>query len=83
MPDVEGVKPKRKKFDSYPIGFFHIDLVEVRTAEGKLDLFVAIDRTSKFAFAQLIERAGTRAASSFSGSEHLNAYLLGTIHPCM
>jgi hypothetical protein len=30
---------KRKKFDSYPIGFFHIDLAEVRTAEGRLYLF--------------------------------------------
>jgi hypothetical protein len=25
LPEVEGDKPKRKKFDSYPIGFFHID----------------------------------------------------------
>jgi hypothetical protein len=25
-------------FDIYPIGFFHIDLAEVRTAEGKLYL---------------------------------------------
>ena len=48
LPEVEGDKPKRKKFDTYPIGFFHIDLAEVRTAEGKLYLFVAIDRTSKF-----------------------------------
>jgi transposase-like protein len=46
LPDVEGDKPRRKKFDTYPIGFFRIDLAEVRTAEGKLYLFVAIDRTS-------------------------------------
>jgi hypothetical protein len=38
LPEVEGDKPRRKKFDSYPIGFFHIDLAEVRTAEGKLCL---------------------------------------------
>jgi hypothetical protein len=63
LPDVEGDKPKRKKFDSYPIGFFHIDLAEVRTAEGKLYLFVAIDRTSKFAFVQLVERADTKAGN--------------------
>lgn len=37
----------------------------MRTAEGKLYLFVAIDRTSKFAFVQLVERADTKAASSF------------------
>ena len=47
--DVEGDKPRRKKFDTYPIGFFHINLAELRTAEGKLYLLVAIDRTSKFA----------------------------------
>jgi hypothetical protein len=46
LPEVEGNKPNRKKFEGYPIGYFHIDLAEVRTAEGKLYLFVAIDRTS-------------------------------------
>ncbi|PXW52502.1 hypothetical protein C7450_11676 [Chelatococcus asaccharovorans] len=49
LPDVEGDKPAKKKFKSYPIGFFHIDIAEVQAAEGKLHLFVAIDRTSKFA----------------------------------
>jgi len=38
----------KKKFKVYPIGYFHVNLPEVRTAEGKLYLFVAIDRTSKF-----------------------------------
>jgi hypothetical protein len=56
LPEVEGDKPRRKRFDSYPIGFFHIDLAEVRTAEGKLYLFVAIDRTSKFAVVELVEK---------------------------
>ena len=63
--DVESDKPKRKKFDSYPIGFFHIDMAEVRTAEGKLYLFVAIDRTSKFAVVELVERADMRTAAAF------------------
>jgi hypothetical protein len=53
LPEVEGDKPSKKRFDIYPIGFFHIDLAEVRTAEGKLYLFVAIDRTSKFAVVEL------------------------------
>ena len=51
LPEVEGDKPGRKAFKAYPIGFFHIDIAEVQTAEGKLYLFVAIDRTSKFAVA--------------------------------
>lgn len=39
LPEVEGDKPTKKKFKTYPIGFFHIDIAEVRTAEGKLYLF--------------------------------------------
>ncbi len=42
LPDVEGDKPAKKKFKSYPIGYFHIDIAEVQTAEGKLYLFVAL-----------------------------------------
>ena len=53
LPETHGDKPAKKKFKSYPIGYFHIDIAEVRTEEGKLYLFVAIDRTSKFAYAEL------------------------------
>jgi len=45
LPDVKGDKPKRQKVMRYPIGFFHIDIAEVQTAEGKLYLFASIDRT--------------------------------------
>jgi transposase InsO family protein len=65
LPDVEGDKPAKKPFKAYPIGFFHIDIAEVQTGEGKLFLFVAIDRTSKFAFAQLAEKANRVIASAF------------------
>src|SRR6202795_394344 len=65
LPDVEGDKPAKKKFKAYPIGFFHIDIAEVRTEEGKLYLFVAIDRTSKFAFARLEDAATVHSASAF------------------
>ena len=64
LPEVEGSKP-RKAFKTYRIGFFHIDIAEVRTEEGKLHLFVAIDRTSKFAFAELHEKATRRVAADF------------------
>ena len=64
LPGV-GDKPARRKFKRYPIGFFHIDIAELRTAEGKLHLFVAIDRTSKFAFARLVPKAGKLAAAQF------------------
>ena len=65
LPDVAGDKPDKRKFKSYPIGYFHIDIAEVQTAEGKLYLFVAIDRTSKFAFVQLVEKASRVTASAF------------------
>jgi transposase InsO family protein len=65
LPEVEGAKASKKRFKQYPIGFFHIDIAEVRTEEGKLYLFVAIDRTSKIAFARLFERANTAAARAF------------------
>ena len=64
LPDTEGDKARRKRFDSCPIGFFHIELAEVRTAEGKLYLFVAIDRTSKFAVVELVGKADMRAAAA-------------------
>ena len=49
LPNVEGEKAPKHNFKAYPIGFFHVDIAEVQTAEGKLYLLVAIDRTSKFA----------------------------------
>jgi transposase InsO family protein len=49
LPETDGDKPQRSRFKRYPIGFFHIDIAEVRTEPGKLHLFVAVDRTSKFA----------------------------------
>ena len=65
LPDVEGDKPRRQRFRRSPIGFFHIDIAEVQTADGKLFLFVAIGRTSKFAVAQLVEKADRRTAWEF------------------
>ena len=40
-------------------------IAEVRTEQGKLHLFVAIDRTSKFAFCQLHDRATLQVAADF------------------
>ena len=66
---MDGNKPKRQKFKRYPIGYFHIDIAEVRTEEGKLYLFVAIDCTSKFSVAQLVKKANRKTAWEFL--EHL------------
>ncbi len=72
IPEIEGEKTAKRKFKSYPIGYFHIDIApfgeaqdrKVRTEQGKLYLFVAIDRTSKFAFIELHE-ATTRVSGDF------------------
>src|ERR1700751_2404275 len=65
LPEVEGETSIKKAFKTYPIGFFHIDIAEVQTAEGKLYLFVAIDRPSKFAFTELHSKATTPTGAHF------------------
>ena len=65
LPEMEGDKPARRTFKAYPIGYVHIDIAEVRTGAGKLHLFVAIDRTSKLAFARLYEQADRPTAVAF------------------
>lgn len=54
------------------------DIAEVRTEEGKLYLFVEIDRTSKFAVAQLVEKANRKTAWEFL--EHLLEVVPYKIH---
>ena len=65
LPEVEGTKPAKRKFKPYPLGYFHIDIAEVHTEEGRLYLFVAIDRASKSAFAELHAKATRRIAANF------------------
>src|SRR5271155_2374257 len=65
LPQVEGEASPKSKFKVYPIGYFHIDIAEVRTAQGKLYLIVAIDRTSKLAFVELVKKTGRTSASAF------------------
>jgi transposase InsO family protein len=65
LPQVETDRLDKRKFKAYPIGYFHIDIAEVRTQEGKLYLFVAIDRTSKFAFVALHEKADRATSAQF------------------
>ena len=78
LPDVKEEASEKKKFKSYPIGYFHIDIAEVRTEDGKLYMFVAIDRTSKFVFVELYEKAGKMHAAKFL--RHLIEACPYTIH---
>jgi len=65
LPQVAGEASPKRKFKAYPIGFFHLDIAEVLTAQGKLYLLVAIDRASKFAVARLVDNANTQTARLF------------------
>jgi transposase InsO family protein len=65
LPQVEGEASVKRKFKAYPIGFFHIDIAEVRTEQGKLYLLVAIDRTSKFAFVEMHQKVARSTAADF------------------
>ncbi len=64
-PHVEKDKRPNQTFKSCPIGYFHIDIAEVRTGQGKLRLFVAIDRTSRYADVERHEKAGKDIAARF------------------
>ena len=78
LPNEEGDKQDKKMFKVYPIGYFHIhhpavvcpqttrgDIAEVQTAEDKLYLYDAIDRTRKFVFVQLVQKTGRTSTSAF------------------
>ena len=65
LPEVEGTTPVRRKFKANQLGYFHIDIAEVHTAGGRLTLLEAIDRTTKFAFVELHEKATRRITGDF------------------
>lgn len=44
------MKPAERESEPYPIGCFPIDVAGVRTAEGRVRLYVGVARTSRFAF---------------------------------
>ena len=58
-------KQRRGQFAVYEIGSFHLDIAEVRTATEKAYLSVAVDRTSKLAFARIDRRATALVSAAF------------------
>ena len=66
LPSEEaGAAIKKAPFKDYPLGYIHLDFAQVQTEEGKQYLFVAIDRTSKLAFAELHPQATQAIAVDF------------------
>jgi len=62
---VEETKERRKRFKTYEIGYVHIDSCELRHADGKLVMFLAIDRVSKFTYVEFHDSAGKMEGSAF------------------
>src|ERR671916_803751 len=60
LPRDEEKASKRKRFAETTIGYVHIDICELRLAGGKLFLFLAIDRVSKFVHVAFLD-ANTKA----------------------
>jgi transposase InsO family protein len=66
LPDDRTATSRRSRSSSATrSGSSHRHRRALQTAEGKLYLFVAIDRTSKFAVAQLVEKADRKTAWEF------------------
>ncbi len=62
---VEESKTQRKRFKTYEIGYVHIDSCELRHADGRLVMFLAIDRVSKFTYVEFHECAGKMEGAAF------------------
>src|SRR3954449_6571762 len=60
LPEGEEKASKRKRFAETRIGDMHIDVCERRLAQGKLLMFLAIDRVCKFAHVAFLD-ANTKA----------------------
>jgi hypothetical protein len=67
LPHADGTPPRRR-FHTYPLGYIHIDLADVWTEEGKVYLFVTIDRISRFEFAELHGQATRRLSPRISSA---------------
>ena len=73
LPEEDEEKREKKSFKDYEIGFVHMDITELRVGKQKHYLFVAIDRTSKYVYAELYPTMTT---------EHAVLFLKNTIEHC-
>jgi transposase-like protein len=69
-PEDDGTSKQRKTFKQYNIGFMHIDITELRCAQGKFYLFVAIDRATKYVYVELYNRMTIDNAVQFLRNLH-------------
>ena len=64
LPKPEGGS-KRGKFSEVEIGYLHVDAAELRTAEGKVQLFLAVDRVSKLLHAEILDAVTMADGAAF------------------
>src|SRR4051794_9539397 len=75
LPKDRDSSPKRPRFAGTRIGYVHVDSCQLRSAEGKMHMFLAIDRMSKFAY---VERHAT--AEMATGGAFMRGVVAGATH---
>src|SRR3954471_19001221 len=65
LPKDEDSSSKRLQFAETRIGYVHMDSCQLRSAEGKVHMFLAIDRVSKFAYVELHATAEMATGGAF------------------
>jgi len=65
LPKDEEKTSKRRRFAETKIGYVHIDHCELRLGEGKLHMFLAIDRVSKFTHVAFFDAATKMNGAAF------------------
>ncbi len=65
LPSSEETATKRGRFAETTIGYVHIYVCELRCAEGKVHMFLAIDRVSKFTYVELHPSATMLIGAAF------------------
>src|SRR4051794_21783485 len=65
LPKAEDAASKRKTFKETEIGYVHVDSCQLRSAEGVVHMFLAIDRVSKFAYVEFHRTADMATGAAF------------------
>ena len=65
LPKAEDASSKRKRFGETEIGYIHVDSCQLRSAEGIVHMFLAIDRVSKFAYVEFHATAEMATGAAF------------------
>src|SRR5665648_237951 len=65
LTPLNSKKKEKKLFKQYDPGYVHVDITQVYTEEGKLYLFVGIDRTTKFCFVRFYDKQTAANAVTF------------------